>query len=86
MSEEEQVRFLPYEEAVRVVAAIQEEEDIDDPDHRILTVYSRQEKELCWFDFEEVMRDAGIKEKDPDAKEKVTEYVMRHLPEWVLED
>lgn len=85
MSEEEQVRFLPYEEAVRVVAAIQEEEDIDDPDHRILTVYSRQEKELCWFDFEEVMRDAGIKEKDPDAKEKVTEYVMRHLPEWVLE-
>ncbi|WP_306549317.1 hypothetical protein [Desulfobulbus sp.] len=86
MSEEEQIRFLPYEEAVRVVAAIQEEEDIDDPDHRILTVYSRQEKELCWFDFEEVMRDAGIKEKDPDAKEKVTEYVMRHLPEWVLED
>jgi hypothetical protein len=86
MSEEEQVRFLPYEEAVRLVAAIQEEEDIDDPDHRILTVYSRQEKELCWFDFEEVMRDAGIKEKDPDAKEKVTEYVMRHLPDWVLED
>ena len=86
MSEEEQVRFLPYEEAVRLVAAIQEEEDIDDPDHRILTVYSRQEKELCWFDFEEVMRDAGIKEEDPDAKEKVTEYVMRHLPEWVLED
>lgn len=86
MSEEEQVRFLPYEEAVRLVAAIQEEEDVDDPDHRILTVYSRQEKELCWFDFEEVMRDAGIKEKDPDAKEKVTEYVMRHLPEWVLED
>jgi len=32
-----------------------------------------------------VMRDAGIKEKDPDAKEKVTEYVMRHLPDWVLE-
>lgn len=86
MSEEEQIRFLPYEEAVRLVAAIQEEEDIDDPDHRILTVYSRQEKELCWFDFEEVMRDAGIKEKDPDAKEKVTEYVMRHLPDWVLED
>ena len=62
MSEEEQIRFLPYEEAVRLVAAIQEEEDIDDPDHRILTVYSRQEKELCWFDFEEVMRDAGIKD------------------------
>jgi hypothetical protein len=84
MSEEE-IRFLPYEEAVRLVAAIQEEEDIDDPDHRILTVYSHQEKELCWFDFEEVMRDAGVKASDPQGKEKVTEYIMRHLPEWVLE-
>ncbi len=82
---EEQIRFLPYEEAVRLVAAIQEEEDLDDPDHRILTVYSKQEKEICWFDFEEVMQDAGIKNNDPDAKEKVTEYVMRHIPDWALE-
>ena len=82
---EEQIRFLPYEEAVRLVAAIQEEEDLDDPDHRILTVYSRQEKEICWFDFEEVMRDAGIKSNDPDAKEKVTAYVMRHIPDWTLD-
>jgi hypothetical protein len=82
---EEQIRFLPYEEAVRLVAAIQEEEDLDDPDHRILTVYSRQEKEICWFDFEEVMHDAGIKSNDPDAKEKVTAYVMRHIPEWALD-
>lgn len=82
---EEQVRFLAYEEAVRLVAAIQEEEDLDDPDHRILTVYSKQEKEICWFDFEEVMRDAGIKNNDPDAKEKVTEYVMHHIPDWALE-
>ena len=82
---EEQIRFLPYDEAVRLVAAIQEEEDLDDPDHRILTVYSRQEKEICWFDFEEVMRDAGIKSNDPDAKEKVTAYVMRHIPDWALD-
>jgi predicted ATPase len=82
---EEQIRFLPYDEAVRLVAAIQEEEDLDDPDHRILTVYSRQEKEICWFDFEEVMHDAGIQMKYPDAKEKVTEYVMHHIPDWALE-
>ena len=82
---EDQIRFLSYDEAVRLVAAIQEEEDVDDPDHRILTVYSHQDKELCWFDFEEVMRDAGVQKNDPDAKEKVSEYVMHHLPDWVLE-
>jgi hypothetical protein len=85
MSDQEQIRFLPYEEAVRLVAAIQEEEDVDDPDHRILTVYSHQDKELCWYDFEEVMRDAGVMANDPQAKEKVTEYIMHHLPDWVLE-
>jgi len=82
---EEQIRFLPYEEAVRLVAAIQEEEDLDDPNRRILTVYSKQEKEICWFDFEEVMRDAGIKNNDPEAKEKVTEYLMHHIPDWALD-
>lgn len=82
---EDQVRFLSYDEAVRLVAAIQEEEDVDDPDHRILTVYSHQDKELCWFDFEEVMRDAGVQKNDLAAKEKVSDYVMRHIPDWVLE-
>jgi hypothetical protein len=82
---DDQIRFLPYDEAVRLVAAIQEEEDLDDPNRRILTVYSKQEKELCWFDFEEVMRDAGVQKNDQGAKEKVTEYIMHHLPDWVLE-
>lgn len=82
---DDQIRFLPYDEAVRLVAAIQEEEDLDDPNRRILTVYSNQDKELCWFDFEEVMRDAGVQPKDTAAKEKVTEYIMHHLPDWVLE-
>jgi hypothetical protein len=68
-----------------LVAAIQEEEDLDDPNRRILTVYSKQDKELCWFDFEEVMRDAGVQKNDQGAKEKVTEYIMHHLPDWVLE-
>ena len=82
---DDQIRFLPYDEAVRLVAAIQEEEDLDDPNRRILTVYSKQDKELCWFDFEEVMRDAGVQKNDQGAKEKVTKYIMHHLPDWVLE-
>ncbi|MDY0391649.1 MAG: hypothetical protein RBQ88_12165 [Desulfobulbus oligotrophicus] len=82
---DDKLRFLPYDEAVRLVAAIQEEEDIDEPDHRILTVYSVQDKELCWFDFDEVMHAVGVNEADAAAKEKVTEYVLRHIPGWVLE-
>ena len=45
MSQDENIQFLPYEEAVRIVAAIQEEEDIHRPDHRILTVYNHNDKE-----------------------------------------
>jgi hypothetical protein len=82
---DDQVRFLPYEEASRLVAAIQEEEDLDDPSRRVLTVYSHQDKEICWFDFEEVMRDAGVQNNDPDSKEKVTAYIMHHIPDWALE-
>jgi hypothetical protein len=82
---DEQTRFLPYDEALRLVAAIQEEEDVDDPDRRVLTVYNHQDKAICWYDFEEVMRDVGVQNNDPEAKEKVTAYIMRHIPEWVLE-
>ncbi|MGE4559015.1 MAG: hypothetical protein AB7E77_02340 [Desulfobulbus sp.] len=84
MSEEE-IRFLPYEEASRLVGAIQEEEDIEQPNHRILTVYSNQDRELCWYDFDEVMRDAGIVKNDPESREKVSEYILHHLPDWVLD-
>ncbi|MDX9834069.1 MAG: hypothetical protein RBT36_02495 [Desulfobulbus sp.] len=81
MSEEE-IRFLPYEEALRLVAAIQEEEDVREPDHRILMVYNHQDKEICWFDYEETLRDAGVSKNDEAAKAAVTEYVMRHIPDW----
>jgi hypothetical protein len=53
----DEVRFLPFEEAVNVVGAIQEEEDPEEPNHRIFTVYSNDDRELCWFDFDEVVQD-----------------------------
>ena len=84
MNDEKKMRFLPYEEAVKVVAAIQEEEDIEQPDHRILTVYNHNDKEICWFDFDEVMRDAAPKNKE-EAKDVVAEYVLHHIPDWVLD-
>ena len=84
MSQENEVRFLPYDEAVKIVAAIQEEEDIERPDHRILTVYNHSDKEICWYDFDEVMQEISPVEKS-QLKEAVSEYILNHLPEWVLE-
>ncbi len=83
MSDEE-IRFLPYEEALQIVAAIQEEEDIERPDHRVLTVYNKDDKEICWFDFEEVLSEVGPVDKS-EEKEVVSEFIMRHIPDWALE-
>ncbi|PIE60069.1 MAG: hypothetical protein CSA32_00750 [Desulfobulbus propionicus] len=82
---EEQVRFLSYEQASEIVAAIQEEEDVHQPDHRILTVYNHNDKEVCWFDYEEVLRDAGIAKKDEESRQKLTEYILHRIPDWVLD-
>ena len=83
MSEEE-IRFLSYEEAAKIVAAIQEEEDIEEPDHRIFTVYSHDNKELCWFDYDEVMSEVNPGKGD-EAREMVTDYILHRIPDWVLE-
>jgi hypothetical protein len=83
MSEEE-IRFLSVEEASRIVGAIQEEEDIEELNHRIFTVYSKDDKELCWFDFDEVMEDVKPG-KGEDAKEMVTSYILQRIPSWVLD-
>ena len=84
MSQNEEIRFLPYEQAAKIVSAIQEEEDIERPNHRILTVYNQDDKEICWFDFDEVMKEVSPVEKSQE-KEMVSEYVLHHLPDWVLD-
>jgi len=81
---ESDIRFLPYEDAVKVVAAIQEEEDIEVKDRRILTVYNHEDKEVCWFDFEQVMEAVQVEGKKA-GKEEVQEYILNHIPEWAKE-
>jgi hypothetical protein len=81
---EEKVTFLSYEEAARLVGAIQEEEDIEQLDKRILTVYSKDDKELCWFDFAEVKAAVGDVEAG-DRKAAVQHYILNHIPDWVNE-
>ena len=84
MSQNEEIRFLPYEQAAKLVAAIQEEEDIERPNHRILTVYNQDNKEICWFDFDEVIKEVSPFEKSQE-KEVVSEYILRRLPDWTLD-
>lgn len=76
--------FLSYEEALKVVAAIQEEEDIHENNRRILTVYNYEDREICWFDFDEVIRDVGEVEAG-QRKETVQNYILNRIPRWVLD-
>jgi hypothetical protein len=81
---ENEIHFLSFQEAAKIVAAIQEEENIHDQDRRILTVYNHDDRELCWFDFEEVMQAIGPVDKD-QQKEAVQNYILHHIPDWVLD-
>ena len=80
MSDQE-MEFLPYEEAVQIVAAIQEEEDIHHNNRRILTVYNHEDREVCWFDFNEVMEAVGEVEAG-QRKETVQNYILSRIPTW----
>lgn len=81
---EEKMKFLSYEDAAKIVGAIQEEEDIEQENKRILTVYSKEDTELCWFDFEEVKAAVGEVEAG-DRKAAVQRYILHHIPDWVNE-
>ena len=81
---EEKVKFLSLAEATQVVGAIQEEEDIEQKDRRILTVYNHDDKELCWFDYDEVMAEVENVSKS-ERKEAVQNYILSHIPEWAKE-
>lgn len=79
-----EISFLTYQQALRIVAAIQEEEDIDRPEKRILTVYNYDDKEICWFDYDEVMAEVSQDGKKPE-KEVVQDYILNRIPDWVLD-
>ena len=83
MSEEE-IKYISYDEAITLVGAIQEEEDVDNPEKRVLMVYSVDDKELCWFDFDEVMAAVGTVEAG-ERKLAVQNYILNRIPEWVRE-
>lgn len=77
----EEAKFLPFQEACELVAAIQEEENIHQNDRRILTVYNHDDREVCWFDFEELEEAVGEVPKD-QQKEAFQDYILKHIPDW----
>jgi hypothetical protein len=81
---DQQIDFLSYDEAAKLVAAIQEEEDIHQSEKRILTVYNQSDKEICWFDYEETMAAVG-EAPAGERKEAVQKYILSRIPKWVLD-
>ena len=81
---EQHIEFLSRDEAIKIVAAIQEEEDIHQQDRRIFTVYNQADKEICWFDYEETMAAVGDAPAG-ERKEAVQNYILSHIPRWVLD-
>lgn len=77
----EDIKFLSRQEAVQLVGAIQEEEDIHNQDRQILTVYNKDDREVCWFDFAELEKAVGDVPKD-QKKEMIQDYILKHIPEW----
>ena len=83
MSDQE-IELLAYQEAFKLVAAIQEEEDIHNKDKRVLTVYNYDDREICWFDYDEVMEAVGDVEAG-QRKETVQNYILNRIPTWALD-
>ncbi|MDZ7642518.1 MAG: hypothetical protein U5J62_10920 [Desulfurivibrio sp.] len=87
----EEIEFLPFEVAQRVVGAVMEEEHLHDSERRILTVYDLKDRELCWFDADEIMAELVAKEgalpKNPDElKRLAVELVLHQIPAWALKE
>lgn len=83
----EEVKFIPYEAALEIVGNVIEEEHIHDMDRRILTVYDKTGKELCWYDAEEIMEESKPEGKSTSdqLKKAAVEHIMHLIPEWSVE-
>jgi len=82
---EEQNNFIPYEMALQIVGNVIEEEHLRDPNRRILTVYDKNGKEICWYDAEEVLSEVN----GPDLESRklaAVDLIMHQIPEWAVDD
>ena len=88
----DEVSFLPFDKAKKMVGNVIEEEHLRENNRRILTVYDLNGQELCWFDAEEVMAAVGVdpnkklnEQQQEDFKIAAVDYVLNRIPDWVIE-
>jgi len=84
MSDQE-IKYLSYEEAIKIVGAIQEEEHPVDVNRRIFTVYDQRDKQICWFDAEDtiaIIAPGKANPKKGEVQPLVETYILNHIPDW----
>jgi len=82
---DQDIRYLSYEEAIKIVGAIQEEEHSVDCNRRIFTVYDQHDKEICWFDAEDtiaIVAPGMVNPKKEKTQALVEAYILNHIPDW----
>ncbi len=82
---DQQPTYLPYDQALKTVGAIQEEEHPQELNRRIFTVYDINGKEVCWFDAEEtiaIVAPGKANPKKTKVQPLVEEYILNHIPDW----
>ena len=83
----EETECVPYEVAKQIVGNVIEEEHLHEANRRILTVYDKQGKELCWYDAEDVLsevRQTGL--KGDELKIAAVEHILHQIPVWAVKD
>lgn len=86
----DEVNFIPYELAKKIVGAVMEEEHLHEPGRRILTVYDLKDRELCWYDAEDILaevaeREGGLPKNKDEVKIKAVELILHMIPDWAVE-
>ena len=82
---DQQIAYLPYDQATKTVGAIQEEEHPHELNRRIFTVYDINGKEVCWFDAEETIAIVAPGQDNPKktvVQPLVEDYILNHIPDW----
>lgn len=73
----EEPRFIPYEQAKKMVADVIEMEHPTEEGKRIFNVYNHKGQSICWFDAEDVEA-----EVDAGEFEEIKEHILHFIPEW----
>lgn len=87
----DEVQFIPYALAKKLVGAVMEEEHIHEPGRRILTVYDMKDRELCWYDAEDILaevaeKEGGLPKNKDEVKVRAVELILHMIPEWAVEE